>query len=88
MPLLGPSLEDLFNLCDRKLTMKTTLMIFYQLLERAEYIHSLDLIHCDFKPDNLMFGLGDNSNMVHLIDFGLSSSVINKSDGKHIKMET
>ena len=27
MDLLGPSLEDLFNYCKRKLTIKTTLML-------------------------------------------------------------
>ena len=59
-------------------------MIFYQLLERAESIHLQGIIHRDFKPDNLMFGLGEESSMLHLIDFGLSSSVINKSDGEHI----
>ena len=74
--LLGPSLEDLFNLCECRFTLKTTLMLFYSLLERIEHMHNKGFIHRDIKPDNIMMGLGAESSTVHLIDFGLSRSII------------
>jgi len=59
-------------------------MLFYQLLQRLEFMHSKNYIHRDIKPDNLMMGLGDTSNIVHMIDFGLTRLVIDPKTGKHI----
>ena len=59
-------------------------MVFYQLLERLEYMHSKHIIHRDVKPDNIMMGLGAASHSLHMIDFGLTRSVLEPRTGKHI----
>jgi len=58
MDLLGPSLEDLFNYCKRKLTVKTTLMLADQMIQRLEFFHNNHFIHRDMKPDNFLIGHG------------------------------
>ncbi|SLM36806.1 casein kinase i [Lasallia pustulata] len=70
--LLGPSLEDLFNFCDRKFSLKTVLLLADQLIPRIACLHAGSFVHRDIKPENFLLGTGKLGNVVHIIDFGLA----------------
>lgn len=72
MDLMGPSLEDLFNFCNRKFSLKTVLMLGDQMLQRVEYVHYKHFLHRDIKPDNFVVGAGEHARHIYLIDFGLA----------------
>ncbi|TKY72817.1 Casein kinase I isoform delta [Spatholobus suberectus] len=84
MDLLGPSLEDLFNFCCRKLSLKTVLMLADQMINRVEFVHSKSFLHRDIKPDNFLMGLGRRANQVYCIDFGLAKKYRDSSTHQHI----
>ncbi|KAL8208378.1 hypothetical protein R6Q57_007790 [Mikania cordata] len=82
--LLGPSLEDLFNYCNRKFSLKTVLMLADQLINRVEYVHARSFLHRDLKPDNFLMGLGRKANQVYVIDFGLAKKYRDLQTHRHI----
>jgi len=85
MQLLGPNLIELFNYCNaKKFTIGTVCMLAIQLLNRIEYMHKHHYLHRDIKPENFLIGCGDKSNVIYLIDFGLSKKYKDPKTHQHI----
>ncbi|PWY91797.1 kinase-like protein [Aspergillus sclerotioniger CBS 115572] len=70
LPLLGPSLKDLFYYCEERFTLRTVLLIADQVLARLKFLHSRDIIHRDLKPANFILGRGYDGNTIYLVDLG------------------
>lgn len=84
MDLLGLNLQQLLTYCGGTFTLKTTLMLAVQMLERVELIHTHSICHRDIKPENFVMGRGHQRYVCHLIDFGLCKKFLN-SLGRHVE---
>lgn len=82
---LGKSLEDLFQSCHQRFSLKTVLMIADQTIAALEYIHNKSFIHRDVKPDNFLIGSGTRSNQIFVIDFGLSKKYRDHRTHQHMQ---
>ena len=90
LDLLGPNLEVIMsNLPNKRYSMKSTLLIMTQCLERLKEIHDKGIIHRDMKPENLVIGNKGKEKNIYLIDFGLSKIIASdkKSNILFIKKE-
>ncbi|KZT02581.1 kinase-like protein [Laetiporus sulphureus 93-53] len=84
--LLGPNLEDLFDMCGRKFTIKTVCMAAKQMITRVQAIHEKSLIYRDIKPDNFLIGVpgSKTANTIHIIDFGMAKHYRDPKTKVHI----
>eukprot|EP00477_Mikrocytos_mackini_P000416 GAHX01000441.1.p1 GENE.GAHX01000441.1~~GAHX01000441.1.p1 ORF type:complete len:614 (-),score=106.84 GAHX01000441.1:1710-3551(-) len=92
LELLGPNLEDVFNLVGRKFSTKTTFMLALQFLGALELLHGAGLVHRDLKPANFLLArprtnktkvYNEGVPAVYCIDLGLCRYW--KIDDKHIE---
>lgn len=84
MELCGPSLEDVFNYCHRRFSLKTVLMLAEQLLNRIQYFHEKGFVHRDIKPENFVLGNGIKGHIIYIIDYGLSKLYWEVKKNSHI----
>ncbi|KAI9478000.1 MAG: kinase-like domain-containing protein [Benjaminiella poitrasii] len=84
--ILGPSLEDLFDMCSRKFSIKTVAMLAKQMISRVQSIHKRNLIYRDIKPDNFLIGKPStkHANTIYMIDFGMAKLYRDPKTKQHI----
>jgi len=88
MEYLGPTIQNLFDVCRGRFSLKTVLMLADQMISRLELVHSRRLLYRDLKPDNFAMGAGSRSNIVYLFDFGLAKLFTNPPVIDHIPYRT
>ncbi|KAG9007725.1 casein kinase I [Tulasnella sp. JGI-2019a] len=84
--LFGPNLEDLFDHCNRKFSIKTVCMAAKQMITRVQTIHEKNLIYRDIKPDNFLIGPpgSKSSGTIFIIDFGMAKLWRDPKTKQHI----
>ena len=82
MDLLGNSLVNIIS-NNKPLCLKNVLVIGIQIIKRIQSLHNKSLLHRDIKPSNFVFGNGNNTNKLFLIDLGFSKRY--DYDGTHIE---
>eukprot|EP01029_Cantina_marsupialis_P003428 TRINITY_DN132828_c0_g1_i1.p1 TRINITY_DN132828_c0_g1~~TRINITY_DN132828_c0_g1_i1.p1 ORF type:complete len:998 (+),score=262.00 TRINITY_DN132828_c0_g1_i1:152-3145(+) len=83
MDKLGASIGKLFLHCG-PFNLKTVLLLGIQLVERLAALHDQGVVYRDIKPENILIGRRRKCDVVHIVDFGLSSIWREPHSGLHI----
>ena len=81
MDLLGPSLKDLFEFCEKKFNINTIMWLATQMIQRIQQMHEHEYLHRDIKPENFLIGSSKKVNTIYAIDFGLAKRFIDPKTG-------
>jgi len=84
MDMLGESLQKLFVQCGNGFSVKTTLMLAEQMINRVQYLHEKDYVHRDLKPANFVIGYPGTAerNTIFILDFGMAKKWRNHLTGQ------
>lgn len=85
MDLLGPSLQDVFSLCQHQLSQKQIWAIGTGILSSVEYLHSKGFIHRNIKPQNIVFS-SQSISKVYIVGLSLAKKYVEKSQ-VHIALQ-
>ncbi|KAE8444245.1 hypothetical protein EG329_000745 [Mollisiaceae sp. DMI_Dod_QoI] len=81
---LGLTLEELFNLCDRKFSLKTVLLIADQLISRLESLHAKSFIHRNLRPEYFQLSNYERGKQISLTTYSLAKKYRDRRTRMHI----
>ncbi|MCL4116647.1 UNVERIFIED_CONTAM: hypothetical protein GTU68_055996, partial [Idotea baltica] len=76
----GPSLKQLMQFCGGKFTLKTTLLVVDQLIDRINWVHQKKFIYNDIDPENFLVGLREQADKIFMVDFGSCKKYLDEND--------
>lgn len=85
MQLVGPDLSMLLEFAPNKqFTPSTIYKIALQTLERLSVLHDSGWLNRDVKAQNFAVGLGEESSIVYMLDFGLTRRYLERDGRRHL----
>lgn len=89
MDLLGKSVLDLMKQTpDKKFSLKTSLMLFDQMISLIQVFHSVGFVHRSIKPNSFLTGINENSSQFFIIDFALAEYYQDPDTKVHARLST
>ncbi|KAG9397550.1 Protein kinase domain [Carpediemonas membranifera] len=78
LELLDTTIDDLFNICDKRFTLKTVVLVVDAMLSRLERVHTAGFVYRDVKPTNFLIRAMPTTRTeqrlqdIYIVDFGLA----------------